>query len=273
MARYLGLFLLVIAAATTGCASTLHGTTQEVGFRSVPPGATVAVSGQSALTPAKIKLSRDKEHTVTFTKDGHPERQANLKQKLDGAFYGNIALGGIIGMAVDMSNGAAYRLSPGNVEMDMASGIAREFDEDEPVKVAEAAPLPAYPAAVMVTPATASPLAQRSPPAPLLVQDTGLRYVAPNKGGGGFVLWANLVSFNNCIQALTRGAERDRRMFCEDGVAGMKPKVGEVEAGTEVELLDSKECGNDMTHVRVLAGSLRGETGCLAPIGLTRIKS
>jgi hypothetical protein len=62
-------------------------------------------------------------------------------------------------------------------------------------------------------------------------------------------------------------------MFCEDGVSGVKPKMGDVGAGTEVELLDSKECGGDMTHIRVLSGPFVGETGCLAPVGLTRVKA
>jgi len=151
----------VVGCIVSGCASTLHGTSQEVGFRSVPSGAMVTVSGQSGVTPTKLKLSRGQEHTATFQLAGFPERQANLKQKLDGAFYGNIALGGIIGMAIDMGNGAAYNLSPGNVEVDMATGLARAFSDDEPVSVATPTPPP------VITPASmtpAMPMAQPLPP-------------------------------------------------------------------------------------------------------------
>jgi len=91
-------FIGLLALLAVGCASVINGTTQEVGLRSLPPGATVSVSGQSATTPAKVKLARNQDHTATFTMDGFPEQQAHLKQKLDGAFYGNLLLGGIIGI-------------------------------------------------------------------------------------------------------------------------------------------------------------------------------
>ena len=119
-----------------------------------------------------------------------------------------------------------------------------------------------------LTPATAAP-------APLAVRATSdaLRYIASNKGGSGFMLWTSRTILNECTNALARGTERDRKVFCEDGAPGIKPKVGEVPPGTEVELLDSRECGTDMAHIRVLDGSFRGETGCIATIGLTRIKS
>jgi hypothetical protein len=223
-----------------------------------------------------MKLSRDEDHTATFTQEGQPDRQTHFKQKLSGAFFGNLLLGGFIGMVVDMSNGAAYNLSPENIEMDMGTGLVREFDSKEPIRTVEAPPPP--PPAQQAAPVRVALTAVPPPPLPphdlpVVARDTGLRYIAPNKGGGGFVLWTSLVSFNNCVQAITRGTEQSRRMFCEDGVSGVKPKVGDVGAGTEVELLDSKECGGDMTHIRVLSGPYVGETGCLAPMGLTRVKA
>jgi len=156
------MFLCALALLAVGCASVINGTTQEVGLRSLPPGATVSVSGRSATTPAKLKLARNQDHTATFTLGGFPEQQAHLKQKLDGAFYGNLLLGGIIGMAVDMGKGAAYRLSPSNVEMDMGTGTAREFDDAEPVLVAVAPPPPPPPPPPPLMPPM--PAAAGSPP-------------------------------------------------------------------------------------------------------------
>src|SRR5262249_55871663 len=97
--------LVLAAPLLVGCASTINGTRQEVGFRSVPSGASVAVSGQTATTPARLTLARKQDHVAVFTLEGYPDRQVNIKQKLSGAFYGNLAIGGIIGMAVDMGNG------------------------------------------------------------------------------------------------------------------------------------------------------------------------
>jgi hypothetical protein len=146
-------------------------------------------------------------------------------------------------MVVDMSNGAAYNLSPENIEMDMGTGLVREFDSSEPIRTVEAPPPapPAQQAAPVVVGLTAAPPPPQPPrDLPVVARDTGLRYIAPNKGGGGFVLWTSLASFNNCVQAITRGTEQSRRMFCEDGVSGVKPKVGDVGAGTEVELLATR---------------------------------
>ncbi len=108
---------------------------------------------------------------------------------------------------------------------------------------------------------------------PAGAQDDGLRYIASNKEGlSGFPLWTNRVAFNTCIRALTRGGTpQDVRMFCEEGFSGIKPKVGTVTSGVQVELLDSQEYG-DMAHIRVFGGPLKGETGCIAATGLTRIK-
>jgi len=163
----------------SGCASTLKGTTQEVDLRSVPTGATVAVSGQTATTPVKFKLKRNQDHVATFTKDGYPERQAHLKQRVNGAFYGNLAVGGIVGMAVDMGNGAAYDLSPSNIEMNMATGVMREFEDGETVLSTADAPSPT-PMVTSGALAAAPPAAPPpSPAAPTQAGTAGLGTGAP----------------------------------------------------------------------------------------------
>lgn len=106
-----------------------------------------------------------------------------------------------------------------------------------------------------------------------LAQDDGLRYIAPNKEGlSGFPVWTNWTAFNACAAALTRrGTTEDVRMFCQDGFAGIKPKVGVVDTGVQVEMLESREC-REMAHIRVLGGPFKGETGCITARALTRIK-
>ena len=156
--------LLAALILLSGCASTLKGTTQEVDLRSVPTGATVTVSEQTGTTPVKLKLKRSQDHVATFTKDGYPERQAHLKQKVNGAFYGNLAVGGIIGMAIDMGNGAAYDLSPSNIEMNMGTGIVREFEDGQPV--VSTADAPSAAPTITSAPLPVSPAPPPPPPAP-----------------------------------------------------------------------------------------------------------
>ena len=40
-------------------------------------------------------------------------------------------------------------------------------------------------------------------------------------------------------------------------------KIGKLNVGTEVELLDSAQCGEGLVGVRALSGTLKGETGCI----------
>lgn len=94
-----------------------------------------------------------------------------------------------------------------------------------------------------------------------------IRYVYASPGGPAeYTLWTSYTASVNCAKALLYGS--DWRQWCEDGVAGMKPKVGSLGHGTEVEVLDDAEC-RDMVHARVLTGPLKGQVGCIVARGLS----
>jgi hypothetical protein len=97
------------------------------------------------------------------------------------------------------------------------------------------------------------------------------QYVGLTQSGQGVILWTDRLAATNCARATLRGTEQDRRELCEDGTVGTKPKVGVLEAGTEVERLDPRACG-DLVQVRVLAGALTGGIGCISGGALTRIR-
>jgi hypothetical protein len=94
-----------------------------------------------------------------------------------------------------------------------------------------------------------------------------IRYVYASPGGPAeYTLWTSYTASVNCARALLYGT--DWRQWCEDGVAGMKPKVGSLGHGVEVEVLDGAEC-RDMVHARVLTGPLKGAVGCIVARGLS----
>jgi hypothetical protein len=97
------------------------------------------------------------------------------------------------------------------------------------------------------------------------------QYVALTGSGRGVILWTDRLAATNCARATLLGTEQERRELCEDGVAGTKPKVGLLEAGTEVERLDPRACG-DLVQVRVLGGALSGGVGCISGGALTRVR-
>src|SRR6266487_3531334 len=80
--KYIGqaVACIVFAALCTGCATIISGRTQDVGFNSVPSGADVKLNdGAQMVTPGKLTLKRSERYTATFTKEGFPERQTEVK--------------------------------------------------------------------------------------------------------------------------------------------------------------------------------------------------
>ena len=97
------------------------------------------------------------------------------------------------------------------------------------------------------------------------------QYVAMTQSGQGVILWTDRPAATKCARATLLGSERDRRSLCEDGTVGTKPKVGLLDAGTEVERLDPRACG-DLVQVRVLGGALTGGVGCISGGALTHVR-
>ena len=97
------------------------------------------------------------------------------------------------------------------------------------------------------------------------------QYVKLTNSGLGVILWTDRLAATNCARATVRGTDQERRELCEDGTAGTKPKLGVLEAGTEVERLDPRACG-DLVQVRVLDGPLTGGIGCVSGGALTRVR-
>ena len=97
------------------------------------------------------------------------------------------------------------------------------------------------------------------------------QYVALTQSGQGIILWTDRLAATNCARATLLGTEQARRELCEGGPVGTKPKVGVLDAGTEVERLDPRACG-DLVQVRVLGGALTGGVGCISGGALTHVR-
>ena len=110
------------ALLIVGCATILHGTKQNIAVSSVPTGAKVIVKGvHMATTPAAVELSRKESHIILrFEKEGYELVEVALIRSTDGWIAGNIFFGGLIGLAIDFMNGAAYKLNPSDVNVLMA---------------------------------------------------------------------------------------------------------------------------------------------------------
>jgi hypothetical protein len=109
MKRLLTLVLPMLA----GCASISHGTTQQIAVTTEPPGATCTLSRQGlsiatvAQTPGIALIQRDKRDILaSCSKPGYQTAIRTLHSGVADSSFGNILVGGLIGVAIDSANGA-----------------------------------------------------------------------------------------------------------------------------------------------------------------------
>lgn len=107
------LFVVAMMTLSTGCASVVKGTTQDVPISSEPSGADVLLDGNFVgTTPTSVKMRRKTDHLVTIQKDGYEARAVPVVKNVGGAVWGNIIAGGLVGWGVDAVSGAQYNLTP-----------------------------------------------------------------------------------------------------------------------------------------------------------------
>jgi len=107
------LTIIVCTAMLGGCASIMHGTSQEMTFQSSPEEVTVTVTGRViGKTPVTSRLDKKSGQSVVFSKDGYKPVTMELTTTLDAWFWGNIVLGGFIGSTTDYLNGGVHEYSP-----------------------------------------------------------------------------------------------------------------------------------------------------------------
>lgn len=103
----------VLALVTSSCASLFTKTSQEVTFKGVPgttvvnpkkDNKTVAVVGDNGYATAKLKKQLGALNLVA-KRDGYEPMSFKLGTKIQGAFWGNLLIGGIPGFAIDAATG------------------------------------------------------------------------------------------------------------------------------------------------------------------------
>ncbi|OUM00214.1 hypothetical protein [Variovorax sp. JS1663] len=120
----------------TGCASVTHGTTQAIKIETLTPAGRV-------IEGAECRLANDKSEAMTLsgqsvpvkrsggnlsihcTHDGQAPAGGQAVSRVNGGMVGNIILGGLIGVAVDASNGSGFNYPSW---MQLVFGEQRYFD-------------------------------------------------------------------------------------------------------------------------------------------------
>jgi uncharacterized protein YceK len=128
----LTLFLLM---ALNGCATIMHGTTQDIDVKSDPAGADLLVDGQQQYkSPAVITMKRKNDHTVEVSQEGYKKEAVAIKGVLSWSVAGDFLAGGAIGYGIDAATGAQRRLEPEKVEVRLRPLTTQE-DQDEARKL------------------------------------------------------------------------------------------------------------------------------------------
>ena len=117
------LFIIITCAFLSSCASIVSKTNWPVSIDSKPEGVHVSITNKRGIevftgkTPLVTKLKSGsgfftkESYTVVMTYNGIEKRTINLECSINGWYFGNLFIGGLIGMLiVDPATGAMYRL-------------------------------------------------------------------------------------------------------------------------------------------------------------------
>jgi len=131
-ARWIATLALTCGAlALAGCASIISGTRQNIEVTSVPAAADVKVERLmptmnsvefEGKTPTQVKLYRKGSYLVTVSLNGYQKAEIPVSGGgMNGWVWGNLVFGGIIGILIDASNGAATNLKPNEINVTLVA--------------------------------------------------------------------------------------------------------------------------------------------------------
>lgn len=128
---------ILTSSALTGCATIVHGGPRAVPVASTPAGAKVSIYDRSntlvmtnttpfvAQLPTKFAYFKGQEYRLVFELPSYSTAEVRLESTLSGWYWGNIILGGLIGMLiVDPLTGAMYNLTPEKIEQTLTPAQA-----------------------------------------------------------------------------------------------------------------------------------------------------
>jgi hypothetical protein len=113
----------------------MSGSKQEITFQATPEEArvevvdAVGISYGSCITPCKLDLKRKEKYKVVFSKPGYDTVRVAIDHRTNGWIWGNILLGGVIGLVIDFTSGSAYKLSPRDVSATLSETTVSKLPE------------------------------------------------------------------------------------------------------------------------------------------------
>ncbi|MBN2167240.1 MAG: hypothetical protein JW717_13270 [Marinilabiliaceae bacterium] len=119
--HYIITIIITLFFIISGCASIVSKSVYPISINSNPPGAKISINNKkgnivySGQTPSTVNLSaksgffNSEKYSVLFTMDNYDLETVPIEFNIDGWYFGNIFLGGLIGMLiVDPATGAMW---------------------------------------------------------------------------------------------------------------------------------------------------------------------
>ena len=136
-----GLFIIISLPFLTGCASIVSKSTWPFSVDSNPAGASVSITNKAGKevykgrTPVAMKLKSGagffskESYTVSLSLNGYETKKVNVECKINGWYFGNIVIGGIVGMLiVDPATGAMYKLDSEGISENLSKSSATSLN-------------------------------------------------------------------------------------------------------------------------------------------------
>lgn len=126
------IFATIICCIMPSCATIVSKATYPISIKSNPDGALIVVKNKKGevvikgTTPTIVKLDASSKYMsgeryeLTINYPGHKEEIIYINSRIDGWYWGNILVGGLIGMLiVDPLSGAMYQLDTEAVNVNL----------------------------------------------------------------------------------------------------------------------------------------------------------
>jgi hypothetical protein len=141
------IFCVLGVLALPGCATVMEGTAQSVSIDSEPSGANCQINRAgtemgSVTTPGSVHIDKSKNDlSVTCEKSGYQTATVSSSPHFVGTTFGNILIGGLVGVAVDAATGANYTY-PENIHVGLAASPVTVSHAVKELPATAQAPLP-----------------------------------------------------------------------------------------------------------------------------------
>jgi hypothetical protein len=148
MKRILFSFVIALSIMMSSCASIFTSSSSEVRINSDPRDAKVQIINRKGKqiyegrTPATITLNHSSsffkraEYTVKFSLEGYEPREITLHTTVQGWYWGNLLIGGVLGMLIiDPATGAMYKLETHDISEALTKSASASTDGSPALKI------------------------------------------------------------------------------------------------------------------------------------------